>query len=61
MTKSYFSPVRPYLDKNSGTGARDYGGISFYKNGKSFALALNNIREWTSYSLRNYYKKHLIQ
>lgn len=55
----YIPPVRPLLDKETGTGAVDYNGISVSLNGRSFSFSIVNIREWVSYSLRNYYKQEL--
>lgn len=57
----YVGPVRPLLDQNTGSGAVDYSGISISINGESRAFNISNIREWVSYSLRNYYKEEILK
>lgn len=58
-TSTYIPPVRPLLDVKTGTGAVDYYDISVNINGASLEFSIINIREWVSYSLRNYYRQEL--
>lgn len=58
-TNKYIGPVKPLMDSKTGTGAIDYGFISIWVNNYCKGVGINNLREWTSYSLRNYYRTQL--
>lgn len=51
--------TRPLLDINTATGSIDHQ-ISLNANNKVYSFGVDNIKEWTSYSFRNFYKKNLI-
>lgn len=55
-TKNVVGGARPLIDINTGTGAVDTNFITFMIDGKSCGSSIMNLREWTSYSMRNYYK-----
>jgi len=55
-SKNQDTDTRPLLDKNTGTGCIDYNTITLYITGKTIGFSVENIREWTSYALRNFYK-----
>lgn len=55
---SYFNThVRPEIDCRTGTGCVDWGFITLNIKGEIIGVDITNIREWTSYSLRNFYKQ----
>lgn len=47
----------PLINSSTGTGLMDYAGISIKSTGKMLSIA--NIKEWTTYLLRCYYKENL--
>lgn len=55
--KNQDTETRPLLDKNTGTGSIDYNIITLSIKGEVVGIGKENIREWTSYALRNFYKK----
>lgn len=52
--------ILPLLDPTTGTGAINKNAITIFMADKSISISISNLREWTSYSLRNYYKKEII-
>jgi hypothetical protein len=54
--KNKDTETRPLLDKNTGTGCTDYNFMSLSIKGNVIGFVKDNIREWTSYALRNFYK-----
>ena len=51
---------RPLIDSSTGTGAKDYGFISVQVNGKPASFHISNVREWTSFCIRRYYKETIL-
>lgn len=51
--------TRPLLDINTATGSIDYS-ISLNISNQTTSFGVENIKEWTSYSFRNFYKKNFI-
>lgn len=58
-TKNSYGYIRPLLDINTGTGSIDAGFISLGVEDTCTVFSLQHVREWTSYSLRNYYKSNI--
>jgi len=55
-SKNRDTNTRPLLDDTTGTGSVDLNFISISVKGKAIGFGVENIREWTGYSLRNFYK-----
>lgn len=56
-TSSVDSYIRPLLDDKTATGCKDYDFITLNIKGNTIGIAVTNIRECTSYALRNFYKQ----
>ena len=59
-TKISKGVIRPVLDDKTASGCMDINTISYNVQEGSGAVEISNLREWTSYSLRNYYKEKII-
>lgn len=59
-TKTSKGVIRPALDDKTASGCMDINTISYNVEDGSGAVEISNLREWTSYSLRNYYKEKII-
>lgn len=53
--------IRPLLDDKTATGCIDVGFTSMDIHEVTTCISINNIREWTSYSLRNFYKRIILK
>ena len=58
-SESYQISARPFIDPTTGSGLIDYGFISCKVNGKLMIVGLQNIQEWTTFTLRCYYQEKL--
>lgn len=52
--------ILPLLDPTTGTGAINKNAITVFDFNRSISISISNLREWTSYSLRNYYKREIV-
>lgn len=60
VSKNLIKPIRPRLDQNTATGTTVINSISIMIDGRSRSFSIANVREWVSYTLRNYYKDELV-
>jgi len=52
--------TRPMLDTSTATGAKDFGFVTVSINGITNGMYTTNIKEWTSFCFRNYYRKEIM-
>jgi hypothetical protein len=52
--------IKPMIDLSTGTGAIDAGFITLSLSNGVIGVDIQNIREWTSFCLRKYYKENII-
>lgn len=50
----------PLVNSLTGTGVMDYGGISVSLKGEGVMVSITNIKEWTTYVLRCFYKERFM-
>jgi hypothetical protein len=52
--------TRPMIDTSTATGAKDFGFVTVSINGNTTGMYTTNIKEWTSFCFRNYYRKEIM-
>lgn len=52
--------IKPMMDLTTASGLKDYGFITVNINGNCSGVYTSNVREWTSYCFRQYYRKKIL-
>lgn len=52
--------IKPMMDLSTASGLKDYGFITVNINGNCSGVYTSNVREWTSYCFRQYYREKIL-